>query len=347
MRKLPALALTGALILTLAACGSDDDKDSGSSSSPNASQSQEATKSAQANPATKVSKADAEAAKTPQTTSGDQTALKGLTFSAGKGDDATPKTSFAFPVSSKAKNGAAVVNEGKGEAIQEDKQLSLRIAPYNAETGEELSPGAWASAQQVVFNKTSLTSMEDAYAVLKKSKVGTDVGFYAPADKKTGSPAQLWVMRAESQKDMPKKASAAETKKLKADDALPTVKFSKGKPTITIPKGKDAPDDLIVDVIKEGDGKEATAESTVTAKYQGVRWEDGKVFDGSYDKDPQTAEFPLNGVIAGWTQGLTGLKEGSTVVLSIPTDLAYGENAEASGSPAGPLVFVVELDKVS
>ncbi|MGO2633406.1 MAG: FKBP-type peptidyl-prolyl cis-trans isomerase [Galactobacter sp.] len=344
MRKLPALALAGALMFTLAACGSDD-----TDSKPSSSQSKEASDAASdapaANTAKKISKADAEAAAEPKVTSGDQTALKGVEFSAGKGDDATPKTGFVFPASDKAKTGAALVNEGDGEALKEEKLLTLRIAPYDAETGKELNPANWSSTQQVALNEANFGAMEDVFKVLKEANVGSDISFYVPADTGQGT-AQLWILRAEAQKDVPKKASAAETKKLKDSDALPTVKFDDGMPTITIPKGKDAPDNLIVDVIEEGDGKKATAESTVVAKYQGVRWEDGKVFDSSYENDPQTAEFPLSGVIAGWTQGLTGLKEGSTVVLSIPTDLAYGENAEAQGSPAGPLVFVVELDKV-
>jgi FKBP-type peptidyl-prolyl cis-trans isomerase len=346
VRKLPALTMAAALILTLAACGSDDESSSSSSASASQSQESSAPASDSGTPAKKLSAADAKAAGEAEVSSGDQTALKGLTFSAGKGDKATPKTSFAFPASTKAKTGASLVNQGEGAALQEDKLIDLRIAQYDAKTGKELAPGAWQSSQQVTFNSSTFGSvMEDVYKVMKKAKVGSDVAFYVPAETGQGT-AQVWVLRAEGQTDAPKKASAAETKKLKSAGALPTVKFSKGKPTITIPKGKDAPKDLIVDVIEEGDGKAAKATSKVTAKYQGVRWEDGKVFDGSYDKDPQTADFGLDQVIAGWTQGLTGVKEGSTVVLSIPTLLAYGANAEASGQPAGPLVFVVELDKV-
>jgi peptidylprolyl isomerase len=51
----------------------------------------------------------------------------------------------------------------------------------------------------------------------------------------------------------------------------------------------------------------------------------------------------LTGVIKGWTLGLTDQKVGSKVLLTIPTDLAYGKNAAAEGKPAGPLVFVVEI----
>nr|WP_245348535.1 FKBP-type peptidyl-prolyl cis-trans isomerase [Paeniglutamicibacter psychrophenolicus] len=118
-----------------------------------------------------------------------------------------------------------------------------------------------------------------------------------------------------------------------------------GKPAITIPKGKDAPAGLVVDIVKEGTGKVATATSKVSANYTGVRWEDGKQFDSSYDRG-KASDFGLDGVIPGWTQGLTGLKAGTQVMLTIPTDLAYGPDAAAQGAPEGTLVFFVELKEV-
>jgi FKBP-type peptidyl-prolyl cis-trans isomerase len=104
---------------------------------------------------------------------------------------------------------------------------------------------------------------------------------------------------------------------------------------------------LVVETLKEGTGKAATKESTVEANYFG--WtSDGKIFDSSKRDGVATAvSFPLNGVIAGWTEGLTGVKEGSTVKLLIPSDKAYG----ATGSPPNiganePLAFIVELKSV-
>ena len=104
---------------------------------------------------------------------------------------------------------------------------------------------------------------------------------------------------------------------------------------------------LKVETLKEGDGKAATKDSTVEANYFG--WtSDGKIFDSSKrDGVTTAAEFPLSGVIAGWTEGLTGVKQGSVVKLTIPADKAYGE----AGSPPNigsnePLVFIVELKTV-
>lgn len=329
MRKLPALALTGALMLSLAACGSDDDSAKSSSQPTEPSQSQQAEPQSEA-PGAK--------------TSGDQAAFKGLKVKQKGGKNTAPDVDFSSPVDEDAKTGATLVNQGKGEQLKKEKLVSIRIAQFDAKTGKQLTPGSYKQSQTIPMTMESFgTVMEDAYTVLKVSKVGADVGFYVPAEV-AGGQAQTWIMHVDAQENPPEKADKATVKKLKAAGSLPSVSFKGKTPSIKIPKGKDAPKDLIVDVIKEGDGKAATSDSKVKAKYQGVRWEDGKVFDGSYDKDKKAIDFGLSDVIPGWTEGLTGVKAGSTVLLSIPTSLAYGENPP--NGPAGPLVFVVELDKV-
>lgn len=83
------------------------------------------------------------------------------------------------------------------------------------------------------------------------------------------------------------------------------------------------------------------ADDTVTVHYSG--WTtDGKLFDSSV-KRGQTASFPLNRVIKGWTEGLQLMVEGESRRFWIPSELAYGPSAAAMGRPAGMLVFDVEL----
>lgn len=104
--------------------------------------------------------------------------------------------------------------------------------------------------------------------------------------------------------------------------------------------------ELKIETLKEGDGQPAEATSTVNANYFG--WTaDGKIFD-STNKDGKVTpiDFSLAQVIEGWTKGLTGVKVGSTVKLTIPTAQAYGPTAAESGKPAGPLMFIVELKEV-
>ncbi|MDO4224144.1 MAG: FKBP-type peptidyl-prolyl cis-trans isomerase [Acinetobacter sp.] len=97
-------------------------------------------------------------------------------------------------------------------------------------------------------------------------------------------------------------------------------------------------------IVKEGTGKQPTATSKVTVHYEG-KLLNGQVFDSSIQRgEPVT--FPLNQVIKGWTEGLSLVKEGSTVELYIPAELAYGSQ-ERPGIPANsPLVFQVQLLKV-
>lgn len=95
--------------------------------------------------------------------------------------------------------------------------------------------------------------------------------------------------------------------------------------------------------VKEGNGKAPKATDTVTVHYAG--WlTNGTPFDSSY-KRGQTASFPLNRVIAGWTEGLQLMEPGEKARFWIPGKLAYGDNP-GGGAPAGTLVFDVELLEV-
>ena len=95
-------------------------------------------------------------------------------------------------------------------------------------------------------------------------------------------------------------------------------------------------------VIKEGTGKKPTKDNTVKVHYTG-KLIDGKVFDSSVERG-EPAEFPLSGVIAGWTEGLQLMSVGSKYTLFLPPNIAYGTNG--AGQTIGPnstLVFDVEL----
>lgn len=99
-------------------------------------------------------------------------------------------------------------------------------------------------------------------------------------------------------------------------------------------------------VITAGKGKKPVATDLVEVNYEG-KFLDGKVFDSSY-KRGKPAQFRLNQVIAGWTEALQMMAEGSTWELVIPAALAYGENG--MGGIIGPnetLIFKVELIRVN
>lgn len=104
---------------------------------------------------------------------------------------------------------------------------------------------------------------------------------------------------------------------------------------------------LKVEVLKEGSGGVIKATDSINASYFG--WtSDGKIFDSSKKKSAtdQPATFPLNGVISGWTEGLTGLKAGSVVRLSIPAEKAYGPQGSGVIPANAPLEFIVQIHKI-
>jgi peptidylprolyl isomerase len=128
---------------------------------------------------------------------------------------------------------------------------------------------------------------------------------------------------------------------------LPEVAGDKGsKPTIAAPVGN-PPSTLQSKDIFEGNGKEAVATSVLEVHYTLMAWSSGTLVESSWDSG-QTATFPLSGVIAGWQQGIPGMKEGGRRLLVIPPDLGYG--SQGAGGAIGPnetLIFVVDLVKVS
>lgn len=97
----------------------------------------------------------------------------------------------------------------------------------------------------------------------------------------------------------------------------------------------------------EGTGEEVQPGATVTVHYTGALVKNGVIFQSSHDfGDPIT--FPLSGVIAGWTEGVPGMKVGGTRRLLIPADKAYGSQSLSSNIPPNSdLVFDIELIAVS
>jgi FKBP-type peptidyl-prolyl cis-trans isomerase len=109
------------------------------------------------------------------------------------------------------------------------------------------------------------------------------------------------------------------------------------KGIVTLPSG------LQYEVVKKGTGATPVATDVVRVNYKGT-FVNGKTFDSSYDRN-EPAEFPLNGVIKGWTEGIALMPVGSKYIFTIPQDLGYGEMGTRDGSiPAKTtLVFEVEL----
>ncbi|MER5361801.1 FKBP-type peptidyl-prolyl cis-trans isomerase [Streptomyces sp. NPDC002785] len=140
--------------------------------------------------------------------------------------------------------------------------------------------------------------------------------------------------------------SKAEVKGEQAAPApgMPEVKApSKAAATITIPKGEKAPTELKQQVLIKGTGPKVEAGQGLVAQYTGVKWEDGKKFDSSWDHGGATAfQIGTESVVQGWDKGLVGKKVGDRVLLVIPPSLGYAANP-SSELAKNTLVFVVDI----
>ena len=151
--------------------------------------------------------------------------------------------------------------------------------------------------------------------------------------------AQVIVQEFFQKQEEKQRAAAAEMGKKAKEGEKYLAENAKKEGVVTLPSG------LQYLVIKEGNGKRPKATDKVKCHYEGMLV-DGTLFDSSVQRG-EPATFPLNQVIAGWTEGLQLMTEGSKYRFFIPYTLGYGERgAGASIPPFAALVFDVELIEV-
>lgn len=113
------------------------------------------------------------------------------------------------------------------------------------------------------------------------------------------------------------------------------------KPMIEHPDGE-PPADLKIDDIVVGEGAEAKPGDTVVVHYVGVEFHSGEEFDASWNRGA-TVEFPLQGLIQGWQEGIPGMKVGGRRQLTIPPHKAYGPTGSGHQLSGKTLIFVIDL----
>jgi FKBP-type peptidyl-prolyl cis-trans isomerase len=145
---------------------------------------------------------------------------------------------------------------------------------------------------------------------------------------------QQRIQAAQANRDAQSQAAAQQNRQA----ATAFLATNKKKPGVT-----ELPSGLQYQVLRPGTGASPSETSTVRVYYHGTLI-DGTVFDSSVRRD-EPIEFPLNQVIAGWTEGVSKMKVGGKWRLFIPPDLAYGDNPRPGGpiEPGMLLIFDVEL----
>ena len=124
--------------------------------------------------------------------------------------------------------------------------------------------------------------------------------------------------------------------------------IDRSKPEIDFP-GDAPPEDLVIEDDIVGDGAEAVPGATVVTHYVGVAHSTGEEFDASYNRGaPLQFRLGIGQVIAGWDQGVQGMKVGGRRQLVIPPHLGYGDRGAGGAiKPGETLIFVVDLIGVS
>jgi FKBP-type peptidyl-prolyl cis-trans isomerase len=158
----------------------------------------------------------------------------------------------------------------------------------------------------------------------------------APTDlQKIGPQVEAFVKgKQEAYMGKLKQQGMAESQKFMAD-----IKSKAGVTTL--------PDGLAFEIVKQGSGPNAKATDTVVAHYTGTLI-NGTVFDTSLQPRQQgapiePAEFPLDQVIPGWTEGLQKINKGGKIKLYIPPQLAYGDDGRPGIPPSSTLIFDIEV----
>ena len=238
---------------------------------------------------------------------------------------------------------AWLINEGDGEPIEEGDLLHILSADVNIADEEVNAHDFDLGGQTLQMSEQFQSQNPQAFDALVGAPTGSDLAYYLPEDTLgQDTPAYLNIIAVEN--IIAPHATGEPVDEAELNDALPQVTLDEEThaPEISTPEG-DAPNELIVDVLKEGDGAEVQSGSYVTIHYRGVKWSDGEEFDSSWgpDNTGTPAQFELQQLITGWQEGLEGQTVGSQVVMSVPPELAYGGQDHELQDET--LVFVIDI----
>lgn len=244
-----------------------------------------------------------------------------------------PKVTFKAPLKVTGPT-SRVVDEGTGEELVEGAQVTINYVVIAGKDGKT-SGSTWETKKPESF-----TLGDPQYDLLNDRLIGQKVGTrLVMASTAMDQTIQVTMVEVAEVKEIPTRAEGTE---VAPKDGLPTVALAdNGQPTVTIPKNFEAPTELVVQPLVEGDGAEVTKDQTVTVQYAGCLL-DGTSFDSSWSRGTPTS-FPLNGVIPGWTNGIAGQKVGSQVLLVVPADQGYGDQENGAIPANSTLVFVVDI----
>lgn len=268
--------------------------------------------------------------------SGDLEALEPISLSVN--EDGAPEVTVDGAIEA-TEISSRVLKDGDGEDVNEGDIALVQTAIVDPESGEVTAENFTQGAEAVFLNDTLKEGNDVLYDMLDQNKVGAQISFFMPgAQMGEGAADQLMVFQIADVRPAQAEGESVDV----TDESLPAVTLDgdSGEPTIEKPEG-DAPEDLVVQPLIEGDGEEVGEGDHVTVQYKGVKWSDGEEFDSSWSRG-EPSGFPLSGVVAGWSEGLQGQKVGSQVLIVVPPSKGYGDS-DGHELQEETLVFVVDI----
>lgn len=249
----------------------------------------------------------------------------------------------------------SVLTAGEGEVFATDETVNLSYTLFNGVSGEVLEQ---QQDLQIANSAEMLQSVTWAYEALRCATPGEQTAIVLPAaDLFGGDPAEAGIADLTADDaivallDFSPVAEVdlldgPEGKKLELPEGFPTVTEDEdGSPIITIPEGVDAPTELSIATIIEGDGAVVKPGDRVYVNYRGVIWSNGEEFDSSWSRGTPT-DFVTTQVIGGFQQALEGQTVGSQIISVVPAeDGGYGAAAleQMGQAPDAVMVFVLDI----
>jgi len=263
-------------------------------------------------------------------------------------DSATPITA-----GSTTQRTVLIDGDPSGQEAVDGMEIDVYYTLWNGANGDLIESGADISSDAVPLAIDATQLNTGFLATLRCSTPGTRVVGVIPPAEGVGdqgsqfglgaNDALIFVADVKSVEPLPtsEPTSSEPLPTVSKDSSIsrPTVDLSTTPPTVTLPAG-DPPTALDVQVVAAGTGAPVAAGASVTVNYLGVNWDTAAVFDESYTSSPAT--FTLDGVIPGFAQAIEGQPVGSTLLVTIPPDLAYGTDT-GDANTSGTLVFVIDI----
>lgn len=322
--------IAAAAVLVLTACGGSPDPSASQSASPSPSPSDSASPTASPTPTI------------PATSSLDGIKVTGKRLEA-------PKVDFEKPLRIDQTR-FEVLEAGSGPKAAADGMVTVHYYGVNGRTGEVFdesyaagSPVTFALNRVIAGFQKGLTGQQPGSRVLiaVPGEDGYDESYkidpqYAPAGYELFDTLLFVVDVVDVSLTEPSGSAVTPAA------GLPTVSSGTGKPEVTIPSA-DPPKSLVAQTLIEGDGRTIEAGDTILARYVGVSWKTGKVFDDGF-ATPTSGEVSDGKLIPGWVKGLKGKTVGSRVLLVLPPEDGYPEGSNNPPVEKGDtVVYVVDL----